>query len=95
MIDNKGLSTIVVHTNKGLEILNNIKSQLIIKETDFEKAFENNQNMFSCVKKNKLRGFFMWGVTKINSKLFIELFGSNIYFKLRRKINSILERIGI
>ena len=95
MIDNKGLSTIVVHTNKGLEILNNIKSQLVIKETDFEKAFENNQNMFSCVKKNKLRGFFMWGVTKINPKLFIEVFGSNIYFKLRRKINSILERIGI
>ena len=37
----------------------------------------------------------MWGVTKINPKLFIEVFGSNLYFKLRRKINRILERIGI
>ena len=95
MIDNKGLSTVVVHTPKGLDTVDKIKTSIEITETDFNRAVENNNNMYSCVKANKMRGFFLWGIRRLSPKLMFRIFGSDFYSRLRRKLNRVLERIGL
>ena len=91
MIDNRGLSTIVVHSKKGLNIVEDISRGLKIVETDFNKALENNENMYSCAKANSLRGFFLLGMRVLNPRLMFKVFGSNFYSKLRRKFKKILK----
>lgn len=91
MIDNRGLSTIVVHSEKGLNIVKNINENLEIVETDFETALKNNENMYSCAKANALRGFFLWGIRALSPRLMFKIFGSSFYFKFRRKLKKILK----
>lgn len=91
MIDNKGLSTIVVHSKKGLDVVEDISRNLQIVETDFDKALENNENMYSCAKANSQRGFFLWGMRVLSPRLMFKVFGSNFYSKLRRKLKKILK----
>lgn len=95
MIDNRGLSTIVVHSKKGLEVVEGISSELKISETNFDRALENNENMYSCAKANGLRGFFLWGMRTLSPRLMFKVFGSNFYFKLRRKLKKFFERIRL
>lgn len=95
MIDNRGLSTVVVHSKKGLDAVNTIKNSLEIVETDLKKAVENNENMYRCVKANKMRSFFFWGMRNLSPMLMFRIFGSSFYFRLRRKIGRITERIGL
>lgn len=49
MNDEKGVSLVIVNSKKGEEILNNIKSNITMKEVDFFEAISNNKSMTQSV----------------------------------------------
>lgn len=56
--DDKGMSLVIVHTEKGGKLLGNIKTQLFIKEVEFDKAILANSAMVKSAIQNPLRGKF-------------------------------------
>lgn len=58
MNDDKGISLVVVNSNKGKEIFEKLKENLEYKEVNFDDAIKYNMNMVSSVKMNKNREKF-------------------------------------
>ena len=53
MNDDKGISLVVVNSNKGKELFEKLKENLEYKEVNFDVAIKYNMNMISSVKMNK------------------------------------------
>lgn len=68
--DNKGLSLIVVQSEKGKILLNAIENQMVIREVDIHKAVKNNSAMLESSKKPIKRDEFM---NDLQYKEFIDL----------------------
>ena len=58
MNDDKGISLVVVNSNKGKELFEKLKENLEYKEVNFDDAIKYNMNMVSSVKMNKNREKF-------------------------------------
>ncbi len=58
MNSEKGTSLVIVNSEKGKELLENVKEKLILKQVDFEKAIENNKSMTKSSEENKYRDAF-------------------------------------
>ncbi|MBQ9782712.1 MAG: Coenzyme F420 hydrogenase/dehydrogenase, beta subunit C-terminal domain [Clostridia bacterium] len=66
--DDKGVSLVIVNSNKGENLFNDIKSDLIYNQTDFEKAISYNPAMTNSVKINKNRQKFFNKLDKVDFK---------------------------
>lgn len=83
--DNKGVSVVMVNTEKGREIINGISSQQ--KETDYKQAVQGNANIEICAIENKWRAEF-WRYYSYNEDLF-----KSLGHVLRKMQPSIFKRI--
>lgn len=68
--DNKGLSLIVVQSEKGKKLLKAIENHMVIREVDIHKAIKNNSAMLEVCKKPTKRDEFM---NDLQSMEFIDL----------------------
>lgn len=59
MLDNKGVSLVLMHSPKGKELFNQIKDTLLVEETNFEKAISFNSAMEKSVAYKPERNDFM------------------------------------
>ena len=92
MDDNKGTSLVLVHTDKGTELLSAINKAVRIVETDFDTAIKYNPALFKSAKIGSQRVAFMnvintMGIDELSNKLFP--------VKIKGKLIIILSKVGI
>lgn len=58
MDDNKGTSMVIVHSKKGMKLLNLLKMHCVIKEFDYANVLSGNPNYYHRVERAKKRGLF-------------------------------------
>lgn len=87
--DDKGISLVIVNSNKGLEIFNQIKENMIYDEVNFEEAIKYNKCMYQSTSKPEKREEFFEKVNKEeNFKKITKKFvpNNNLLGKVKRKI---------
>lgn len=94
MDDNKGTSLLFINTNKGKDILDSIKNEIIYKEVDINEAIKYNTSAIKSVKKPLNRDEFMmrledWSFTKLMKKYCED----NIFIKCKLFIYRVLSKI--
>lgn len=90
MNDNKGVSLALLHSPKGLELIDSIQNDVQIKEVDYFEAIKRNMSYTHSVKRSPCAEAFF---KKMNSKNFDKnvnkYFGKSKVSKIRRKIYKI------
>ncbi len=66
MQDNNGISLLVIHSKKGLELFNYIKESIIFEESNLDEAIKYNSAMISSVAHNKNEIKFINDINKID-----------------------------
>lgn len=91
--DDKGLSMVIVHSEKGNELLNVLGRKGILSQFDFENVLKFNSNYHTSTSIRKGRKLF-WVLLQFNPKIAYRLMGCNpnskIQFRIRSKLRSIL-----
>jgi len=75
MDDNRGVSLLIINNEKGYELLEEIKEQIILKEVDIEKIIHYNSAIRESVSNNPKRNEFFKDLDSINFKNIINKYG--------------------
>ena len=78
--DNKGISAVLVHSEKGQQLLLKITSDIELIEVDLEDVYKENQSLLISSKKDISREIFL---NSINEKNFEEI--ANKYLKVSQE----------
>lgn len=78
--DNKGISAVLVHSEKGQQLLSKITSDIELIEVDLEDVYKENQSLLISSKKDISREFFL---NSINEKNFEKI--ANKYLKVSQE----------
>jgi coenzyme F420-reducing hydrogenase beta subunit len=92
MFDNKGTSLVIVHSNKGDQIFDNIRNKCTIKSIDTNLAIKNNRQAYDSIHKNREKYFECLNVLPFNEldkKLVRDRLIIRIYKSLRICFNEI------
>ena len=95
MYDDKGTSLFFVHSDKGMELFEEIQNQIVYKEADVERAIKANPSIVSCAKTTKKREQFF---SRINANEdFIEVVSDltkvTLQVKVKRKAKNMIKKI--
>ena len=95
MNDDKGISLVVVNSNKGKELFEKLKENLEYKEVNFDDAIKYNMNMVSSVKMNKNREKFFNDLDKNDLDSLVNKYfkKKNIFRKIIGEIKRILGKV--
>lgn len=92
--DNKGLSIILVNSQKGKELKDKIKSDIYLKNIDFDRAIKYNQSLIKSSRQSEFRDkFFILSDKDGYEKAFIKLCREKVYKKIVREVHLALGRI--
>ena len=92
--DDKGVSLVILNTQKGKEIFNSIRDGLIFEETDFEKALNYNKSMTASAMPNPNREKFFKNLDKCDvEKLAKKITRQSFFNILKTKTRKIIRRI--
>ncbi len=94
MDDDKGTSLVIVHSEKGKNLLDKIQSKIRLLQVDFYKAIEHNPSMIQSEAYNPKRNAFMKEIVvkpfdKVVKKYCKEKFTVKVKRKLKQMINKI------
>lgn len=89
MYDNKGTSLVIVHSQKGKKIFDNLFEKIDFYEVDFKKAIFYNSAMIKSVPYNSIRKIFL---REITDKTFDKTVNKYLGDKLLLKIKKILKK---
>lgn len=94
MDDDKGTSLVIVNSEKGNEIFENIKEKVIFQEVDFETAIKYNKSMTESVKENGKREKFFEKLDKVEFNKLVKKYTNTQSFakKILRKCKQILKK---
>lgn len=92
--DNKGTSHLMVHTKKGLEMLEDISKCMELREVDADKAVKSEPAMTECASPSEKREEF-FSTFKSGKNVFDYYFQDTGKIKLERFLRSSLSKIGI
>ena len=70
--DDKGISLLITHTERGEELLEKIKKYLMIENVDFEESVKYNPSMYKAAVKPKLRDEFFENLDKMEFDKLVE-----------------------
>ena len=88
--DNKGLSLLLVNTEKGNALLSDIRSNLTLIKTEVEKAFTYNPSIIKPSLKHNFREYFLRNYSKGNfEKSVNDCFNPSYIARLKRKLYQI------
>lgn len=95
MDDDKGISLVIVNSEKGKELINKIESQIEKEEVDFEEAIRYNSSMIKSVEMPKQREEFFENLDKYNIEELVKKYvpQPNIIQKVVRKLKRIAKKI--
>lgn len=93
--DNKGVSLVIINSEKGRALLEKINEKAIIKKVDLDEAIKYNKSFIQSVAKNKNRDrFFQDLENKSFDKLIEEnIKKKNIYRRTVNKLKSLLKKL--
>ena len=93
--DNKGTSLVIVNSNKGSDLLESIKDNLIIKDVDFELIEKTNSSFVKSVAPHKDRDNFMNEINDDNFDAIVNKYikKPSIIKRALRKIKRIIKKI--
>lgn len=93
--DNKGLSLVIVNTEKGMMLFENIKDKLVVNEMGFEESIQYNKSMFKSVEKPKNRDKFFENLDKLSFDKLVKKYTidkkGNLIKRVLRKIKNIIK----
>lgn len=93
MDDDKGTSLLIVHSEKGKQLLNSIKGHLILKEADLTNALHYNHSMCSASSCNPKREAFFLNLDELDfDKLIKKYCTYSLWHKCKKKITYILSK---
>ena len=97
--DDKGFSTVLVHTSKGEKIIENIQKEYIFQEVDLNKVIEldGGNAIFSMIPNEKRKEFFedfRAGVSLEELSLRYFLPKKKIFLVLRKMVVTVLKKLG-
>jgi len=92
--DNLGTSHLMVHTSKGIEILNTLKKELSFFEVDVDQAVVSEPAMTQCSVQSDMRDSFFTEFESGNN-VFTSFFQETPRVKAERLLRSGLSRIGL
>lgn len=91
MNDNKGCSSVIIHTEKGRELFESVKSSLVWREISVEKIVKGNPNYIIPATEPSCRKLFWLGIQKF-PKITLAIFGNSIVLRSKEKIKKIIGR---
>ena len=92
--DNIGVSLVVVHTDKGQQLLENVNDSLRTEEVTEEKALQFNKSYYISTKFNPVRAYFFKSFKKKGFKYAIKKYnGTHFQAKIRRKYINWMHRV--
>lgn len=93
--DDKGLSLVIIHTEKGMKLFETIKKQLFIDEVDFEASIQFNKSMYKSVDKPQNREKFFDNLDKLSFDKLVKKYTidkrGNIIKRVLRKIKKVVK----
>lgn len=98
MNDDKGVSLLVVNSNKGEELFNCINKNIVYEKTDIDEAIKYNPSMIESSSKNKNRDTIMNEINELNFDKVVnkyipkEKILKRIFVKFKRIIKKIIRR---
>lgn len=93
--DNRGVSLVMIHSEKGKQLMNAAAMDLDVQPVPLEDALASNPSMTHLVRKPALRAWFMKDLHKLPfDKLHKKYCGTSIAAKIRRKIANELFRLN-
>ena len=85
--DNKGVTLMIVHSDKGMALLNDINDKINLESADFEEAIKYNPAYYRSPKRSKLQKYFFKRFKRVTfDKLVYKCSGSGVAAKIRRLI---------
>ena len=98
MDDNKGTSLVLLNSEKGQNLFNEVKDKIIYKETDFENSIKYNSAMVQSVKIPMKRDEFFENIDKLNFKKIVKKYTDFpkkdfIIIRILRKVKKIFIKI--
>lgn len=97
MDDDKGTSLVIVNTEKGKKLYEEIKEETLYKEVDFERSIEFNKAMYKSAEKPKLVDEFFDNLDKLEFDELVKKYTvvrkTSFIRKLFRKVKKILKKI--
>lgn len=94
MNDDKGTSLIFVNSNKGNELLEKIKNNLVIDEVNFEESIQYNKSMYISSSQNKSRDKFFENLDKLEFDELVKKYAPVKKVSLARRILRKCKRIA-
>ncbi len=91
MNDNKGCSSVIIHTKKGKELFESVKESLVWRQIPIDKVIKGNPNYIISAKKPKLRGLFWIGIQKF-PRITLIIFGNSIILRSKETIKRLIAR---
>lgn len=88
--DNKGLSVVVVNSNKGEVLFKSINEKIIIKESSIDVCVKYNRNLFYPTRKNENKERFYYDFKNNPSKAFKKYCYNSTLVKIKRFISNII-----
>lgn len=99
MDDNKGTSLVIINSEKGKQIFEQIKDKIIYKQVDFEEAIRYNPSMTSSAKKDSNREKFFENLDKMPFDKLVKKYTytpsifKKVYWKLKRIAKKVIRKI--
>lgn len=94
MDDNKGTSHLMIHNERALQILEEIKRYLTVVEVDLDEAVKSEPAMTECAEPSEMReGFFK--VLSNSNDPFNSYFSDSARVKIERLLRTTLSHIGL
>lgn len=89
--DNRGCSSIIIHSVKGKELFAMIEDKLVLKQVCIDDIIEGNPNYTKSASKTKMRKLF-WRIYKVNPNIAIQLFGLSVNLQIKEKLKQVMRR---
>ena len=92
--DNKGTSLVIIHSNKGEELINSIKENILIKSIDLNEAIKYNASYIKSTKKDEKRRDFFRELDNVRFDKLIDKYcvKTNLLKKFLRRLKTILKK---
>lgn len=95
--DNKGLSLVIVNSEKGMKLFESIKNKLYFEIVDFEESIQYNKSLFKSVEKPINRELFFENLDKLSFDKLVKKYTldkrGNIIKRVLRKIKKQIKKL--
>ena len=91
MDDDKGISLVIVNTEKGKKLYEEIKENTVYKEVDFDKSIEFNSAMYKSAQKPKLVDKFFENLDKLEFDKLVS-FIKRVFRKAKKVVKKLLKK---